>query len=111
MDPERKLALFELLVEMGFKLVATGGTQRYFEDKGVPHVKKDGAKGLIYIDKFDPSKVTMGSAPAKKAKAAKPVEPEDDEEEDLEDEEEPTTGSIEDEDTDEEDEEDFDDED
>ena len=42
---------------------------KFFEDKGVPHVKKDGAKGLIYIDKFDPSKVTMGSAPAKKAEA------------------------------------------
>ena len=27
------------LVEMGFKLVATGGTQRYFEDKGVPSTK------------------------------------------------------------------------
>ena len=38
-DKARILPAVRKLVEMGFKLVATGGTQRYFEDKGVPSTK------------------------------------------------------------------------
>ncbi len=38
-DKPKILPAVRKLVEMGFKLVATGGTQRYFEDKGVPSTK------------------------------------------------------------------------
>ncbi|WP_395663454.1 carbamoyl-phosphate synthase large subunit [Aestuariivirga sp.] len=38
-DKAKILPAMRKLVEMGFKLVATGGTQRYFEDKGVPSTK------------------------------------------------------------------------
>ena len=38
-DKPKILSAMKKLVEMGFKLVATGGTQRYFEDKGVPSTK------------------------------------------------------------------------
>ncbi len=38
-DKVKILPAMRKLVEMGFKLVATGGTQRYFEDKGVPSTK------------------------------------------------------------------------
>src|SRR5690606_36889564 len=38
-DKARILPAVRKLVEMGFKLVATGGTQRYFEDKAVPSTK------------------------------------------------------------------------
>jgi carbamoyl-phosphate synthase large subunit len=38
-DKARILPAMKKLVEMGFKLVATGGTQRYFEDKGIPSTK------------------------------------------------------------------------
>jgi carbamoyl-phosphate synthase large subunit len=38
-DKAKILPAMKKLVEMGFKLVATGGTQRYFEDKGVPSTK------------------------------------------------------------------------
>jgi carbamoyl-phosphate synthase large subunit len=38
-DKPKILAAMKKLVDMGFKLVATGGTQRYFEDKGVPSTK------------------------------------------------------------------------
>jgi carbamoyl-phosphate synthase large subunit len=38
-DKPKILPAMKKLVEMGFKLVATGGTQRYFEDKGVPSTK------------------------------------------------------------------------
>ena len=38
-DKTRVLPAVRKLVEMGFRIVATGGTQRYFEDKGVPSSK------------------------------------------------------------------------
>ena len=38
-DKPKILPAMRKLVEMGFKLVATGGTQRYFEDKGIPSTK------------------------------------------------------------------------
>ena len=38
-DKPKILPAMKKLVEMGFKLVATGGTQRYFEDKGVLSTK------------------------------------------------------------------------
>ena len=38
-DKPKILPAMKKLVEMGFKLVATGGTQRYFEDKGIPSTK------------------------------------------------------------------------
>ena len=38
-DKAKILPAMRKLVDMGFKLVATGGTQRYFEDKGVPSTK------------------------------------------------------------------------
>ncbi|MFO1133056.1 MAG: carbamoyl-phosphate synthase large subunit [Hyphomicrobiales bacterium] len=38
-DKPKILPAMKKLVDMGFKLVATGGTQRYFEDKGVPSTK------------------------------------------------------------------------
>ncbi|WP_373506162.1 carbamoyl-phosphate synthase large subunit [Aestuariivirga sp.] len=38
-DKAKILPAMKKLVEMGFKLVATGGTQRYFEEKGVPSTK------------------------------------------------------------------------
>ncbi len=38
-DKAKILPAMKKLVDMGFKLVATGGTQRYFEDKGVPSTK------------------------------------------------------------------------
>jgi carbamoyl-phosphate synthase large subunit len=38
-DKAKILPAMRKLVEMGFKLVATGGTQRYFEEKGVPSTK------------------------------------------------------------------------
>ena len=38
-DKPKILPAMKKLVAMGFKLVATGGTQRYFEDKGVPSTK------------------------------------------------------------------------
>ncbi len=38
-DKPKILPAMRKLVEMGFKLVATGGTQRYFEDKGVASTK------------------------------------------------------------------------
>ncbi len=38
-DKPKILPAVRKLVEMGFRLVATGGTQRYFEDKGVPSTK------------------------------------------------------------------------
>ena len=38
-DKPKILPAMKKLVEMGFKLVATGGTQRYFEDKDIPSTK------------------------------------------------------------------------
>jgi len=38
-DKPKILPAVKKLIEMGFKLVATGGTQRYFEDKGVASTK------------------------------------------------------------------------
>ncbi len=38
-DKAKILPSMKKLIEMGFKIVATGGTQRYFEDKGVPSTK------------------------------------------------------------------------
>jgi carbamoyl-phosphate synthase large subunit len=38
-DKPKILPAMRQLVAMGFKLVATGGTQRYFEDKGVASTK------------------------------------------------------------------------
>ena len=38
-DKPKILPAMKKLVDMGFKLVATGGTQRYFEDKGIPSTK------------------------------------------------------------------------
>jgi carbamoyl-phosphate synthase large subunit len=38
-DKPRVLASIRQLVSLGFAIVATGGTQRYFEDKGVPSTK------------------------------------------------------------------------
>jgi carbamoyl-phosphate synthase large subunit len=38
-DKARILPAMRKFVEMGFRLVATGGTQRYFEDKGIPSTK------------------------------------------------------------------------
>ena len=38
-DKAKILPSMRKLIEMGFKLVATGGTQRYFEDKGVASTK------------------------------------------------------------------------
>ncbi len=38
-DKAKILPAMKKFVEMGFKLVATGGTQRYFEEKGVPSTK------------------------------------------------------------------------
>ena len=38
-DKARILPAMRRLVELGFKLVATGGTQRYFEEKGIPSTK------------------------------------------------------------------------
>jgi carbamoyl-phosphate synthase large subunit len=38
-DKPKILPAVRKLVDMGFRLVATGGTQRYFEDKGVPSTK------------------------------------------------------------------------
>jgi carbamoyl-phosphate synthase large subunit len=38
-DKAKILPAMRKLVDMGFKLVATGGTQRYFEEKGVPSTK------------------------------------------------------------------------
>ena len=38
-DKAKILPAMRKLVDMGFKLVATGGTQRYFEDKGVASTK------------------------------------------------------------------------
>ncbi len=38
-DKPKILPAMRKLIDMGFKLVATGGTQRYFEDKGVPSTK------------------------------------------------------------------------
>ncbi|MCA3573545.1 MAG: carbamoyl-phosphate synthase large subunit, partial [Aestuariivirga sp.] len=38
-DKAKILPAMRKLVEMGFTLVATGGTQRYFEEKGVPSTK------------------------------------------------------------------------
>ena len=38
-DKPKILPAMKKLIDMGFKLVATGGTQRYFEDKGVPSTK------------------------------------------------------------------------
>ncbi len=38
-DKPKVLPAIRKLVEMGFAIVATGGTQRYFEDKGVPSTK------------------------------------------------------------------------
>ncbi|MCA3560551.1 MAG: carbamoyl-phosphate synthase large subunit [Aestuariivirga sp.] len=38
-DKPKILPAMRKLVDMGFKLVATGGTQRYFEDKGIPSTK------------------------------------------------------------------------
>ena len=38
-DKPKILPAMKKLVEMGFKIVATGGTQRYFEEKGVPSTK------------------------------------------------------------------------
>jgi carbamoyl-phosphate synthase large subunit len=38
-DKPKILPAMKKLAAMGFKLVATGGTQRYFEDKGVPSTK------------------------------------------------------------------------
>jgi len=38
-DKTKILPAMRQLVEMGFSLVATGGTQRFFEDKGVPSTK------------------------------------------------------------------------
>ncbi len=38
-DKAKILPAMRKLISMGFKLVATGGTQRYFEDKGVPSTK------------------------------------------------------------------------
>ncbi|MBI2718920.1 MAG: carbamoyl-phosphate synthase large subunit [Rhizobiales bacterium] len=38
-DKPRILPAMRQLVGMGFKLVATGGTQRFFEDKGIPSAK------------------------------------------------------------------------
>ena len=38
-DKPKILPAMRKLVEMGFKLVATGGTQRYFEEKGIPSTK------------------------------------------------------------------------
>ena len=38
-DKAKILPSMKKLVEMGFKLVATGGTQRYFEEKGIPSTK------------------------------------------------------------------------
>ncbi|MCB1032175.1 MAG: carbamoyl phosphate synthase large subunit, partial [Acidimicrobiales bacterium] len=38
-DKPKILPAIRQLVELGFKVVATGGTQRYFEEKGVPSIK------------------------------------------------------------------------
>jgi carbamoyl-phosphate synthase large subunit len=38
-DKAKILPAMKKFLEMGFKLVATGGTQRYFEDKGIPSTK------------------------------------------------------------------------
>ena len=38
-DKPKILPAVRKLIDMGFKLVATGGTQRYFEEKGVPSTK------------------------------------------------------------------------
>ncbi len=38
-DKAKILPAMKKLIDMGFKLVATGGTQRYFEEKGVPSTK------------------------------------------------------------------------
>ncbi len=38
-DKPKILPAMKKLIDMGFKLVATGGTQRYFEEKGVPSTK------------------------------------------------------------------------
>ena len=38
-DKTKILPAIKQLVTLGFKLVATGGTQRFFEDKGVPSTK------------------------------------------------------------------------
>ncbi len=38
-DKPKVLPAIRQLVELGFAIVATGGTQRYFEDKGVPSTK------------------------------------------------------------------------
>ena len=38
-DKAKILPAMKKFVEMGFKLVATGGTQRYFEEKGIPSTK------------------------------------------------------------------------
>jgi carbamoyl-phosphate synthase large subunit len=38
-DKDRLLASIRMLVEQGFKMTATGGTQRYLEEKGVPSTR------------------------------------------------------------------------
>ena len=38
-DKPKVLSAMRELVGLGFNIVATGGTQRYFEDKGVPSTK------------------------------------------------------------------------
>ncbi|MFN4143630.1 carbamoyl-phosphate synthase large subunit [Aestuariivirga sp.] len=38
-DKAKILPAMKKFVEMGFRLVATGGTQRYFEEKGIPSTK------------------------------------------------------------------------
>ena len=38
-DKSKVLPAMRKLVDMGFKIVATGGTQRYFEEKGLPSTK------------------------------------------------------------------------
>ncbi|MFM8746982.1 MAG: carbamoyl-phosphate synthase large subunit [Aestuariivirga sp.] len=38
-DKPKILPAMKKFVEMGFRLVATGGTQRYFEEKGIPSTK------------------------------------------------------------------------
>ncbi|MFO1121322.1 MAG: carbamoyl-phosphate synthase large subunit [Hyphomicrobiales bacterium] len=38
-DKARILPAMRKLIDLGFKLVATGGTQRYFEEKGIPSTK------------------------------------------------------------------------
>ncbi len=38
-DKAKILPAMKKFIEMGFRLVATGGTQRYFEEKGIPSTK------------------------------------------------------------------------